>query len=367
MVPRGLGAQSASGRGRALTACGDRGPALAANAIGYRDRVPPDLLILNPASAAGATGRRRQQIVRAVERRFGPLVVEETGAPGDATRLARQATLRGVERIFVAGGDGTASEIAGGILDARDAVRVGALPTPRARPLLCLLPLGSGRDLARSLGLPGALDRALDLFAEAGERRIDAGRVEFFDHEGHTRRRYFVNEASAGLSASTVARVGRVAKRVGPRIGFGLGAIAAILSHRPIEAAVEIDGKRVHEGAFSLVVIANGCYFGAGMRVAPRARLDDGRLELILVKGLSVPRLLVNLPRLYLGRHAGHPRVSFHAARTVALLPKETDAPIELDGEAVGRLPLRAEVLPGVLRVCAPTPEHVERPASRPR
>ncbi len=92
------------------------------------------------------------------------------------------------------------------------------------------------------------------------------------------------------------------------------------------------------------------------MRVAPAALIDDAALEVILVRGLSVPRLLANLPSFYFGRHIQHPRVSRHAARKLALIPKQVAVPIDVDGECLGTLPLYAEILPGVLRVFAPTP-----------
>ncbi len=272
--------------------------------------------------------------------------MELTRAPRDAQRLARAATERGVSRILVAGGDGTASEIASGIL--------AAAVVPTARPVLGLLPLGSGWDLARSLGLPRDLDAALRVIERNERRRIDAGRLTCRDSTGRETSRCFVNEASAGLSGATVRIVGSLTKRLGPRLAFGLGAIAAILSHRPVAAAVEIDGERVYEGPISMIVAANGCYFGAGMKVAPRARVDDGALEVVLVRGLSVPRLLSNLPSFYVGRHGGHPQVSFHAARCVEVLPKSAGAPIDLDGESVGGLPMRAEVMPGALELFAP-------------
>ncbi len=92
------------------------------------------------------------------------------------------------------------------------------------------------------------------------------------------------------------------------------------------------------------------------MRVAPAALIDDGALEVILVRGLSIPRLLANLPSFYFGRHIHHPGVSRHAARKLALIPKQVGAPIDVDGECLGTLPLCAEILPGALRVFAPTP-----------
>ena len=163
-----------------------------------------------------------------------------------------------------------------------------------------------------------------------------------------------MNEASAGLSAATVRLVGRFAKRLGARLGFAAGAVAAIATHRPERMRVEVDGVLVHEGPVSLVVAANGRYFGAGMRVAPNARLDDGALELVLVRGLSAGTLLYNLPSLFAGRHGAHPAVSFHSARSVSVVPLAGERDLEVDGERVIGLPMRAEILPAAIDVFAP-------------
>jgi diacylglycerol kinase (ATP) len=151
-----------------------------------------------------------------------------------------------------------------------------------------------------------------------------------------------------------VRRVDRLSPRLGPRAGFLLGAVSAVLSHRPFEASVEVDGERIHAGPISLFVAANGCYFGAGMRVAPEAALDDGRLEVVLARGLSRPELLANLPAFYVGRHGRHPQVSFHSARSVRLIPETDETTAEIDGEGGLALPLRIECLPAALRVLSP-------------
>jgi YegS/Rv2252/BmrU family lipid kinase len=313
------------------------------------------LLILNPASAAGTTGRRQAALIGEVEARLGPVDVELTRRIGDGSRIAHAAARRGVRRILVGGGDGTLNEVVTGMMNAERDERASTARSSggTAAPVLGLLPLGSGWDFARTLGLPRELSAALELIEQGQTRGVDLGRVEFRDAEGAKQSRYFANEASAGLSGVTVRLVGNLSKRVGPRLGFILGAIGAILSHRPLDAAVEIDGLSVHEGALSMIVAANGCYFGAGMKVAPEAEVDDGELEVVVVRGLSLPRLLFNLPRLALGLHAGHPSVSFHSARSVSVMPKEVGAPIDLDGESVGTLPMYAEILPKALRVFA--------------
>lgn len=305
------------------------------------------LVLLNPASAAGRTGRRRDAVRAQIEAALGPVGFVETGAPGHATALAEDAARAGVERVLVAGGDGTTSEVVAGLLAATAGASRG--------PTLGLLPLGSGLDLIRTLGLPRELAPALDVIRRGRVRVVDAGRVEFRGDDDAPRSRGFVNEVGAGLSASTIRLVGRLAKRVGPRVGFAAGAVAAIATHRARPLRIEADDALVHEGDVSLVVAANGRYFGAGMKVAPGAKPDDGLLELVVVRRLSVPRLLWNLPSLFTGRHGSHPAVSFHAARRVTIAPVDGAArPIDVDGESLGRLPLRAEIVSGALGIFAP-------------
>lgn len=311
--------------------------------------VPSETLVIcNPASAGGATGRRVDALRRQLEARLDPFDFVSTDGPRHAEHIAAEASRASCSRILIAGGDGTTHEVVSGIL--------GTGVAPEDRPTIGLLPLGSGWDLARSLDLPRDVEGAIDVIARATTRCIDAGCIEYQNDEGLPCRGYFANESSAGLSAATIRLVGRSSKRLGPRLGFIAGAVAAIVTHRPADLAIEIDGERLYEGPVSMVVAANGAYFGAGMKVAPDARVDDAALEVILVRGLSIPRLLANLPSFYSGGHLRHPRVSRHRARQLMVIPKEAGSPIDVDGESLGMLPLRAEILPSALRVFAPTP-----------
>ncbi|MEZ4334658.1 MAG: diacylglycerol kinase family lipid kinase [Myxococcota bacterium] len=303
------------------------------------------LLILNPASGGGATGRAADALVARAEAACGPLDVVTTVAPGDAIALARRAAERGVARVLVAGGDGTTGEVVTGL--------IAGARCATARPCLGLLPVGSGCDLARTLGLPRRLEEALEIVAGGNVRELDVGRVELGDGQGERIVRCFANEVSAGLSGDTVRLAPELSARVGPRLGFLAGALAAVASHVPFDASIDIDGDRIHDGPVSLLAIANGCYFGAGMQVAPDAAIDDGWLEVVLARGLSRRAIVTHLPAFYLGRHGRHPQVSFHAARRVEVVPKSGSAAVEVDGDGGFALPLVAECLPGALRFFA--------------
>jgi diacylglycerol kinase (ATP) len=326
------------------------------------------LLILNPASAGGRTGRRQSAIAACVRAHLEEPDLIVTGGPGDARAHAFKAVAEGRDTILVGGGDGTVSEVIAGAAEA------GLTKSAMTDPRIGLLPLGSGGDFARSLGLPRSLGPALAVVKAGATRRIDVGRFVGVQTGagGEMLTRCFANEVSAGLSAATIRRVGRWAKRVGARLGFAGGAVASILTHRPVGLCVEVDDQVVHQGPVSLVVVANGRFFGAGMEVAPGADPADGRLEVVVVRGLSVPRLLVNLPSLFAGTHGAHPSVSFHAARRVSIspLPRAGEASgdslrgagradpgldLDVDGEPVGRLPIRVELLPAVVEVFVPS------------
>lgn len=312
----------------------------------------PVLVVVNPKSRSGATGRRFDAVAAKLRAALGAIEVEETRGPRDAERIAREAVLGGVERIVVAGGDGTTSEVVTGLL----AAGLGA------RAKLALLPLGTGGDLVRTLGVPGDLDGAIARIAGGKERRIDAGRARFRDRAGEERETFFLNVASAGVSGLVCELVNRAPKSLGGRVSFLLGTLRAIVRYAPLPVVVRVDGEVVHEGLLTLVAAANGRYFGGGMHVAPRARQDDGLLDVVLIGGLSKPHLLRRLPLLYTGAHLEAPEVRFVRGRSVELLPgpggpasagaapRGDDALwIELDGEPLGGLPARFEALPGAI------------------
>lgn len=298
------------------------------------------LLILNPRSRGGATGRRAREVADKLRAALGPLELEVTRGPRDAERIAREAARAGVETLLVAGGDGTVNEVVSGLLDAG----LGA------HTELGLLPLGTGGDLLRTLGLPRELDAAIERIARGKHRTIDAGRVEYRTPEGRRAASHFLNVASVGLSGLVTELVNRSPKQLGPRVAYTWGTLRAIARWRAPRVRLDVDGRRVHDAALTFATAANGRYFGGGMQVAPAAVIDDGLLDVVIVPGLSRARLVARLPQIYAGTHVEDPAVSHFRARCL-----EADSAatvwVEIDGEPLGRLPARFEVLPGAVRV----------------
>lgn len=302
------------------------------------------LLILNPRSRNGATGRRADSLVRRLREGLGPLEVERTRGPRDAERIAREAVRAGWERLIVAGGDGTLSEVATGLL----AAGLGGYATIGA------LPLGTGGDFLRTLGVPRDLEHAIACLREGKPRPIDAGRASFVDASGRPASAHFVNVASFGVSGRVVELVNRSPRLLGGRASFLVGAVRAIARHRSELVSLRVDGELVQDGPLVLAAAANGRYFGAGMQIAPEARTDDGLFDVVAVCGLGRAQLLRRLPLLYRGTHLTDPAVRVWHGRIVEALPRGAPVPLELDGEPLGRLPARFEMLPAALMLIGP-------------
>jgi len=267
-------------------------------------------------------------------------------------RVAREAARAGVERIIVAGGDGTVSEVATGLLSAGlgNTVQIG------------LLPFGTGGDLVRGLGLPLDAGLAGEALETAKPRPIDAGRVRCRDAEGRERTSWFANEVSFGASGRVVALADAYGRRLGwlGRAGGSLAFLLAILRTvvglRPAPATVRVDGETVHEGPLVLAVLANAGSFGGGIPVAPGARPDDGVFDAVIVRGCSRLRLAGKLHKLYRGVHLEDPIVRLCRGRSFELDAAEATLPVEADGEPLGSLPARVDVLPGALTLLFPAP-----------
>jgi diacylglycerol kinase (ATP) len=297
------------------------------------------LVIFNPSSRTGATGRRASEIEAGLRRALGPVEMVWTRAPRDAEEIARKAAEAGVERLVVAGGDGTASEVASGLLASGRASQVE----------LGLLPLGTGGDLARTLGLPRKLDAATQQLGSGGRRRIDAGRVSFLDPDGEPAHAHFLNVGSFGLSGLTDLYVKDSPRLFGGGVAFAIAAIRSILSFQPADVEVRVDGETVHSGPLNLAACANGRYFGGGMRIAPAAEPTSGRFEVVVVADLSRAELIWNLPRLFRGTHLSLPAVSVHKGIEVEAIAEPGRMLLDIDGEPLGSLPARFTILPGAI------------------
>ena len=222
------------------------------------------IVIINPASSAGRTGRRQREILAAVESHFGRgFSLFVTKRPKDATSSAREASLRGIELVIAVGGDGTIQEVVNGLMEAAKA--------SDRRPQLGIINAGTGHGFAQSLGLPAGLDAQCAGIAGGSIRRIDIGRAAFSDGTGRPVERYFINECQAGIGGRVVEKVQAGHKKLGGFLGFGLATLTTALSYPNRSIRFSLDDGPERSGTFIGIVAANGHAMAGGMRLAPRA------------------------------------------------------------------------------------------------
>jgi len=288
-------------------------------------------VVLNPVSPGA---RRRPGLAAWLGEELG-LDVRVTTGPGHASRLAREALDDGVDTLVVAGGDGTLHEVAAG------------LGEEARRLTLALLPLGTGNDLASSLGVPTEPEAALALLEEGTPRRLDLVRV------GGGEAGWVVNFAMGGFAGRVAERVTPRRRRIWGRHVYLRAALDEVLERRPRTVRLRADGRTVHEGPLLAVVVASGPRFGGGIPIAPGAEPDDGLLDLLVLGAVSLPGLLRVVGRALRGRHLDDPAVSHLRVRWVEV-DAETDLPWNGDGESLGTGSRTFEVVPDALAVLVP-------------
>ncbi len=300
-------------------------------------------VILNPSAAAGAALHRVSEIGETLRRYDLPHEIVLTRAPGHAKELAQGAAADGVEVIAVVGGDGTLNEVAQAYLgDSGEAV---------PGPDLALIPSGTGGDFKKTLGMSGALDEAVARIRHGQRRAIDLGVLRLVAANGEERLRAFVNIASFGIGGQVDAIVNGTPKWLGGRAAFFLATLRAMASYKNAVVRVKVDGKAWFEGPIFNVAIANGRFFGGGMMIAPHADPSDGRFECVALGDLTRPEVVGLSAKIYQGAHlaARDVRVTSGTRVEAEALHPWASVLLDVDGEQLGKLPMKASLLRGAL------------------
>ena len=312
------------------------------------------LVIVNPASADGATRESWPKIASDLRTHFGPFTVVFTEGIGHGRQLAAEAAKQGVKLIIACGGDGTISEVANGILESNQEVELGVLPG------------GTGSDFRRTLRMPTNPAAAARALRDGHTRVIDAARVTFVNDLGERETRFFVNVASFGMSTEVLDRAasgeskkwipGFAPRKLGSKLSYAAATLRTTLASSPIEVQVQLDDQAERRLRIAEFCVANARYYGGAMKIAPDAKLDDGLLDVVSIGDASSFRILTNAPRLYFGAHLRMDEVNHALAKQIVARPLKKDdvVRVELDGEVVGRLPATFQVMPLALRVRCP-------------
>ena len=217
---------------------------------------------------------------------------------------------------------------------------------------LAVIPRGTGWDFVRTYGIPRRLEDAVEVVLRGRSREIDLGRARYRAWDAAEQESLFANIASAGMSGAIAKRANESSKALGGKTAYLWSTVAVFSRWRNDEVRVRVDGEE-HAGRMHDVVVANGRYFGGGMKICPDAEPDDGLFDVLLIGDLTKPDLLLTLPKTYRGRHLPHPKATVLRGAVVEVETAEP-LPIELDGEQPGTTPVRFEVVPRALRLRVP-------------
>ncbi len=303
-------------------------------------------LIVNPAASGGKTGKRWPAVKEELLARGLSFDSRLTGGPGDASALSRQALLRGHRAVIAVGGDGTLNEVANGFFQVDETIRRAAA--------LGMIPMGTGADFARQLGISRDL--------ESCAVRIMRGETCWIDMVHATYRlngpnvteematRYFCNAADVGLGGATVALTQKLRKYLGGFLSYYAAMVLSLVFYRSQDITVVIDGRETWAGKITALVMANGQYFGGGMKIAPTALPHDGLLDILLIAAMNKLSLLFNSHRVYKGTHLSIKEVQLFQGRTISIHPQNRCVLFQMDGEQLGEAPVEVRLLPGALR-----------------
>jgi YegS/Rv2252/BmrU family lipid kinase len=226
---------------------------------------------------------------------------------------------------------------------------LAGLPDP---PELAIVARGTGWDFARTYGIPRKLEDAVAVALRGGSRVIDLGHASYRSWGGAQIDALFANVASVGMSGAVAKRANDTSKALGGKASYLWATIAVFAGWSSTPLRVTVDDE-VRSGMMFDVVVANGRYFGGGMKICPEAEPDDGLFDVLVIGDVTKGDLVRTMPRIYRGTHLPHPKGELLRGRTVTVEADE-HLPVQLDGEQPGTAPVRFEVIPSALRLRVP-------------
>jgi len=303
-------------------------------------------VIVNPAAARGGAGREWHRLQAAIEQSLGAHEVHFSESRLHATELTRNALCAGATTVLSVGGDGTHSEVVNGFFDAGRAVN------PRA--CLGLIPIGTGSDLVRTLGVPRVPLHAVESLRDAVPRQYDLILCTCTDTEGEKVERYVLNGVDCGFGAIVADRVNRSSKMIGGFVPYLVASLTTLIRWRHVDVCMALN--EIHSVSASVmdVAVTNGRFTGGGMHIAPRASMNDGFLDVVITDNVGKLRALSLLPSLYRNRILERKGVTWRQCRRI-ILDSDQDVPVAVDGELIGKLPATFDVMPAAIRMLIPS------------
>ncbi len=299
--------------------------------------------VVNPMAAAGRIQKQWGKIESLIKQKFGEgFEIVFTKKPMHAVELARDGIRNGCDRIIAVGGDGTLNEVINGFFENNQIIKKDVA--------LGTLEIGTGADFIRNLNFPASLEDRIEYLSQASPVKIDIGLAEFVSFDGKPGKRFFLNILDFGIGGAVVDCVNRSSKMLGGKISFLIGIVKTLISYNNKVIDYTLDNGEWQTQRLNNFIVANGKYFGGGLKAAPDALINDGLFDIIFIGDINRPEAIQNLPRLRKGTHVKSSKVTVTHASSVEAKSDET-VYIDMDGELVGILPIKVKILPQILPV----------------
>jgi sphingosine kinase len=291
---------------------------------------PRSLIILNPVSGK----RQNERLIDDIKGAFPFSEIILTTHKGHPYEIANEEDLNSFSALIAIGGDGTMHEVINGMMDRKDDMKIP----------IGLIPGGTGNSFMHDLG---CLDpqRAIRIIKEGNLKAIDLAEIKMKDGIRHA-----YNIVGWGISV-TINNLAEKWRKVGGQ-RYNLAALYEIIRNPKWPVKINLDGNII-EGSFSFFLACNTMYSGNGMKVAPRAVLDDGLIDIILLRQAPRRKLIGLFSKIFDGRHINSPLIEYHQVRSFSIIP-EKDTVLNIDGQVEGHTPVSVTVLPKAIQVFYP-------------
>jgi len=310
------------------------------------------LVIINPKSGGGRTGSSSDETQRIIEAALGPVDFALTERARHACEIAKHAAEEGRDLVVVVGGDGSVHEVVNGLMEANVSGR---------RPTLGVVGQGTGGDFRKTLGIEHRLDRYLAAISGKITKALDVGQFTYVDNDGASAKAFFVNILSVGLGGLVDRFVHDTSHVLGGTASYFLASVRGLLQSKlgRLRMTLTLAGEKTNlEVTSRQISICNGQFFGSGMQMAPMAKLDDGIFEIVDMGAASKLKFALGSSAVYKGDHLKNAEVKHHRCDSIEIEIENESARehflLDVDGEPLGRLPIKVELIQGALDVIVP-------------
>lgn len=302
-------------------------------------------IIRNPQACSGKGAKLWPRIEEMLNKAGISYSEMETSRPLHAFEMARDLVRTGSTHLIAVGGDGTVNEVVNGIF--------GQSENNPANVVLTQIPIGTGNDWRRTVGIPTKLEACIQMLQDFKEIKQDIGLVQWEEQEREVKR-YFANVAGMGFEALAGQKANaQKAAGKGGIMGYVSALIATLRQFNSLDAEIIIDGKALPKSPVFSLSVGICKYNGGGMMPCPQAELDDGLLDLTLIREISKAAVIANIPRLFSGKFVRHSAVTQFKCKSIEV-KTGIDNLLETDGEVIGQGNAHFTLLPQALRVAIP-------------